>query len=70
MIEKNFVNLMANFGMVCSLTRQRVSHNHQFNERQFKTLKTSPAIWAASRTLTLLRPAEAALVACHLECSF
>lgn len=42
MIAKSFLDLMADFGVVCSHSRPRVSNDNPFSESQFKTLKTQP----------------------------
>jgi len=42
MIAQSFLDLMADFGVVCSHSRPRVSNDNPFSESQFKTLKTQP----------------------------
>ena len=42
MIAKSFLDLMADFGVVCSHSRPRVSNDNPFSESQFKTLKHQP----------------------------
>ncbi|AFP32325.1 integrase core domain-containing protein [Marinobacter sp. BSs20148] len=42
MIAENFLDLMADVGVVCSHGRPRVSNDNPFSESQFKTLKTQP----------------------------
>jgi putative transposase len=42
MIAKSFLDLMADFGVVCSHSRPRVSNDNPYSESQFKTLKFQP----------------------------
>jgi putative transposase len=42
MIAKSFLDLMADFGVVCSHSRPRVSNDNPYSESQFKTLKHQP----------------------------
>ena len=42
MIAKSFLDLMADFGVVCNHSRPRVSNDNPYSESQFKTLKTQP----------------------------
>ena len=42
MIAKSFLDLMADFGVVCSHSRPRVSSDNPYSESQFKTLKHQP----------------------------
>jgi putative transposase len=42
MIAQSFLDLMADFGVVCSHSRPRVSNDNPYSESQFKTLKHQP----------------------------
>ena len=42
MIAKSFLDLMADFGVVCSHSRPRVSNDNPYSESHFKTLKLQP----------------------------